>query len=58
VDRYDTERFGRLGHEVSRGEEYKKDQGETPLGYQEDGGVFAISKFQEDDAVVITDRKR
>ena len=58
VNRYDTERFGRLGHEVSRGEEFKEDQAATPLGYQEEGGVFAVSKFQEDDAVVITDRKR
>jgi len=58
VNRYDTERFGRLGHEVSRGEEFKEDQAAKPLGYQEEGGVFAVSKFQEDDAVVITDRKR
>ncbi|PHR59615.1 MAG: NADH-quinone oxidoreductase subunit C [Arcobacter sp.] len=58
VNRYDTERFTRLGHEVSKGTEYNKDQAETPLVYQEEGGVFAISKFIEDDAVVITDRKR
>lgn len=58
VDRYDTERFGRLGHEVSRGEAFKEDQPKTPLGYQEEGGVFILSKFQEDDAVTITDRKR
>jgi len=58
VNRYDTERFGRLGHEVAKGTEYNKDQGATPLGYQEEGGVFAISKFKEDDAVTITDRKR
>ena len=58
VDRYDTERFGRLGHEVARGTEYNKDQAETPLAYQEEGGVFALSKFIEDDAVTITDRKR
>ncbi len=58
VDRYDTERFGRLGHEVPRGAEFKEDQPETPLGYQEEGGVFALSKFIEDEAVTITDRKR
>jgi NADH-quinone oxidoreductase subunit C len=58
VDRYDTERFGRLGHEVARGEEFKEDQPKTPLGYQEEGGVLILSKFHEDDAVTITDRKR
>ena len=58
VDRYDTERFGRLGHEVSRGTEYNENQPETPLAYQEEGGVFALSKFIDDDAVTITDRKR
>jgi NADH-quinone oxidoreductase subunit C len=58
VNRYDTERFGRLGHEVARGEEFKEDQPTTPLGYQEEGGVLIVKKFHEDDAVVITDRKR
>ena len=58
VDRYDTERFGRLGHEVSRGVEFKEDQAETPLVYQEEGGVFALSKFKPEDTVEITDRKR
>jgi NADH-quinone oxidoreductase subunit C len=58
VDRYDTERFGRLGHEVPRGAEFKEDQPETPLAYQEDGGVFIVKKFHADDTVEITDRKR
>lgn len=58
VDRYDTERFTRLGHEVAKGTEYNKDQAETPLVYQEEGGVFALSKFKPEDTVEITDRKR
>ena len=58
VNRYDTERFTRLGHEVAKGTEYNKDQTETKQTYQEEGGVFALSKFIEDDAVTITDRKR
>jgi NADH-quinone oxidoreductase subunit C len=58
VNRYDTERFGRLGHEVARGEEFKENQPATPLAYQEEGGVLIVKKFHEDDAVVITDRKR
>lgn len=58
VDRYDTERFGRLGHEVARGSEFDENQPVTPLAYQEEGGVFIVKKFQDDGAVTITDRKR
>ena len=58
VDRYDTERFARLGHEVPYGEKIPEGEPKTPLGYQEDGGVFLIKKFHEDDSVTITDRDR
>ncbi len=58
VDRYDTKRFARLGHEVPYGAEFKADQPETPLGYQEEEGVFMIEKFDEEKSVVISDRDR
>ena len=58
VDRYDTKRFARLGHEVPYGAEFKEDQPETPLGYQEEEGVFMIEKFDEKKSVVISDRDR
>jgi NADH-quinone oxidoreductase subunit C len=60
VDRYDTERFGRLGHEVPFGAAPKETKGEatTPLAYQEEGGVFMIENFDEEKSVVITDRHR
>jgi NADH-quinone oxidoreductase subunit C len=58
VDRYDTKRFARLGHEVPFGAEFKEDQPETPVKYQEDGGVFMIEKFDADKTVTITDRDR
>ncbi len=61
VDRYDTERFGRLGHEVPRGAEPKESKGPeptTPLAYQEEEGVFMIEKFDEEKSVVIRDRDR
>ncbi len=41
VDRYDTERFSRLGHEVPYGTDITdgKEPEHTPLAYQEEGGV-------------------
>ena len=58
VDRYDTERFAKLGFEVPRGAEYDENKEETPLGYQEDGGVFLIEGFDEEKSTIIRDRKR
>jgi len=52
VDRYDTERFSRLGYEVPFGAEPKAaDAEKTPLAYQEEEGVFLIEKFDENDVV-------
>jgi|GEM_PF-70582 len=40
VDRYDTERFARLGHEVPKGVEISEgNEPDTPIRYQEEGGV-------------------
>jgi NADH-quinone oxidoreductase subunit C len=58
VDRYDSERFARLGYEVPKGVEVTGKELKTPLGYQEEGGVFMIDKFDEEKSVVITDRDR
>ncbi len=59
VDRYDTERFSRLGYEVPMGAEPKaQDADKTPLAYQEEGGVFMIDKFEDDKSEIISDRKR
>ena len=58
IDRYDTERFARLGHEVPKGapaEEIEKT--ETPIHYQEDEGVFLIQKFSEENSKVLDKRK-
>lgn len=45
VDRYDTTRFARLGHEVPIGTEISKDnEPDTPVRYQEDGGVQLFGK--------------
>ncbi|MEA1916574.1 MAG: NADH-quinone oxidoreductase subunit C [Campylobacterota bacterium] len=56
VDRYDTERFSRLGFEVKYGEDYKETP--TKVSYQEDEGVFLIDEFNPNEQVTISDRKR
>ena len=58
VDRYDSERFARLGHEVPKGTEITGDEPETEQTYQEDGGVFLIKKFDKESSVIIDDINR
>ena len=58
VDRYDSERFARLGHEVPKGTEVTGDEPETEQTYQEDGGVFLIKKFDRESSTVIDDPQR
>ncbi|MBN2895471.1 MAG: NADH-quinone oxidoreductase subunit C [Campylobacterales bacterium] len=58
VDRYDTERFAQLGHEVPKGSTFDPNQPKTPLAYQEEGGVFLIEGFDETKSKIISDRKR
>jgi NADH-quinone oxidoreductase subunit C len=58
VNRYDTTRFARLGHEVPKGADISEGETKKNLDYQEEGGVFMISKFHEEKSVVIEDRDR
>lgn len=58
ADRYDSERFARLGHEVPKGTDPEKEENKDAQDYQEDGGVFLIKKFKKDDSVVIDDPQR
>ncbi len=58
IDRYDTERFSRLGHEVPRGTDITHGEPDTTLIYQEEGGVFMVEKFDAEKSVVISDRQR
>ncbi len=58
VDRYDTERFSRLGHEVPRGADITQGEPETAIAYQEEGGAFMIEKFDAQKTVTISDRDR
>jgi len=58
IERYDTERFARLGHEVPFGHNIKANEPDTDLEYQEKEGVFLIQEFDPKKTVVITDRDR
>ena len=59
IDRYDTERFSRLGHEVPYGTDITdgKEPEHTPLAYQEEGGVPIIKKLHEDNSVTLEERR-
>lgn len=59
IDRYDTKRFARLGHEVNFGVTIGEGQEPiTEVRYQEDGGVFLVKKLDPAKTKTITDRDR
>jgi len=48
VDRYDTERFARLGHEVPKGSDISEGEPDTPNNeFQEEGGVFMVKSLNK-----------
>jgi NADH-quinone oxidoreductase subunit C len=63
VDRYDTTRFARLGHEVPVGTKITKDnEPDTPIRYQEEGGVQLFGKklvtpFDEMEQTIAEERR-
>ncbi len=58
VDRYDSERFARLGFEVPKGTEITGDEPRNPQEYQEEGGVFLIKKYTKESSTVVDDPQR
>jgi NADH-quinone oxidoreductase subunit C len=58
VDRYDSQRFARLGYEVPKGTQITGDEPKNTQNYQEDGGVFLIKKFDKETSKVIDDPQR
>ncbi len=58
VDRYDSERFARLGFEVPKGTTITGNEPRNIENYQEDGGVFMIKKFDKKDSVIVDDPQR
>ncbi|AXX93582.1 NADH-quinone oxidoreductase subunit C [Malaciobacter molluscorum LMG 25693] len=58
IDRYDTTRFSRLGHEVPYGTEVTpNNEQKSSKEYVEEDGVAFIKKFKEDDTVILKERK-
>lgn len=59
IDRYDTTRFSRLGHEVQFGVDITdgKEPEHTPLAYQEEKGVRFIKKLQEQKSETLKERR-
>lgn len=58
VDRYDTERFSRLGHEVPYGTEVSEgNEPLTPISYQEEGGIPIVRKLRPEDSVTIKEKR-
>ncbi|MEW6551922.1 MAG: NADH-quinone oxidoreductase subunit C [Campylobacterota bacterium] len=64
IDRYDTTRFARLGHEVPFGTDIvtNGEPEHTPLAYQEENGVRLfgarlVTKFDENESKVLDKRK-
>ncbi|MGB3961809.1 MAG: NADH-quinone oxidoreductase subunit C [Sulfurimonas sp.] len=58
VDRYDSERFARLGFEVPKGTEITGNEPRNVESYQEEGGVFLIKKFDKASSVIVDDPQR
>ena len=58
VDRYDSECFARLGYEVPKGTEITDDMPRTEQNYQEEGGVFMVTKLDKKSSKVIDDPQR
>ena len=58
VDRYDSERFARLGHEVPKGAKVTDNDPKVVQEYQEEGGVFLIKKLDRESSVIIDDPQR
>lgn len=58
VDRYDSQRFARLGHEVPKGTVVTGNEPKVTQNYQEEGGVFLIKKLDKKDSTVVSDPQR
>ncbi|PHS58542.1 MAG: NADH-quinone oxidoreductase subunit C [Sulfurimonas sp.] len=58
VDRYDSDRFVRLGHEVPKGTTITGNEPKVEQNYQEEDGVFLVKKLNKKDSVIVTDPQR
>jgi NADH-quinone oxidoreductase subunit C len=56
IDRYDTTRFARLGHEVPFDTDISQFEPETPITYQEENSPL-MKKFKPEESVVLKRRR-
>ena len=57
IDRYDTTRFARLGHEVPFGMDISQFEPVTPISYEEEGGNTLVKKLKPEESVVLKRRR-
>jgi NADH-quinone oxidoreductase subunit C len=57
IDRYDTTRFARLGHEVPFGMDITQFEPVTPISYEEEGGNTLVKKLKPEESVVLKRRR-
>ncbi len=58
VDRYDSQRFARLGFEVPKGTEITGEEERNVDSYQEEEGVFMIKKLNKETSKIVDDPQR
>jgi len=57
IDRYDTERFARLGHEVPYQTDIREFEPITPISYQEEDSSKIMKKLKPEESVVLKRRR-
>ena len=57
IDRYDTTRFARLGHEVPFDTDISQFEPETPISYEEESGKTLVKRLKPEESVVLKRRR-
>ena len=57
IDRYDTTRFARLGHEVPFDTDISQSEPDTPISYEEKSGNTLVKRLKPEESVVLKRRR-
>ncbi len=57
IERYDTKRFARIGHEVPYGADITQGEQTQQIHYQEEGGVFLVKQLKPEMSKQLKERK-
>ena len=57
IDRYDTTRFARLGHEVPYDTDISQFEPETAISYEEENGNTLVKRLKPEESVVLKKRR-